>query len=150
MCILVSLTLSAARRSPTAMPPLHQSRILIVDDEPAMTNILAELLEDEGYAVERAYNGEQALQLLQSGLRPDLVLSDVMMPKLSGTQFLHEARRIIRDVPFLLLSAAPAPPAGWGDVPFISKPLHLDGLLAHIERLLGHATASSTAVPVRA
>lgn len=114
-------------------------RILIVDDEPAMVDLLADLLEDEGYSVECAYNGAEALTALQAGNVPDLVLSDVMMPKLSGVELVAEARRMprLQDLPFMLLSAGGEPPRIRDDVLFMPKPLKFPHLLEQVAAILG-------------
>ncbi|MDF1597066.1 MAG: response regulator [Acidimicrobiia bacterium] len=67
------------------------ARILIVDDEPNIVISLEFLMRHEGYEVEVASDGEEALELLAS-FQPDLVLLDVMMPKLSGFDVLQRIR----------------------------------------------------------
>ena len=54
--------------------------ILVIDDEPAIVELLAELLSDEGHDIQTAYDGRRALRLLHNGLRPQLIMSDTMMP----------------------------------------------------------------------
>ena len=58
--------------------------VLIVDDEVAIVELLAELLTDEGYQVQTAFDGRSALALLQAGLEPAVVITDIMMPGLDG------------------------------------------------------------------
>ena len=112
--------------------------VLVVDDEATFTEILAELLEDEGYGVLRAYDGEQALAILQSEEPPDLVLSDVMMPKLTGPQLVAAARQVHppERLPFVLLSAGPHPQLDMDQVWFLPKPLELERLLERVGSLL--------------
>jgi CheY-like chemotaxis protein len=119
------------------MPWRLRPRILVVDDERAFTDVLAELLEQEGYRVDRAYDGEQALRLLQIG-QPDLVLSDVMLPKLSGTDLVRAARKLVPAgrLPFILLSAGRDPGLVEDRVSFLAKPLDLDRLLREVQQLL--------------
>ena len=121
-----------------------RARLLVVDDEPAFVTVLSELLEEEGYEVQVAFDGEQALRLLASGDPPDLVLTDVMMPRLSGTGLLAEARRLHggHQLPFLLLSAGPIPRVEDERVIFMEKPLRLDHLLDNVDRVLGRSTAA--------
>jgi CheY-like chemotaxis protein len=118
-------------------------RVLVVDDERAFTDLVATFLEEEGYAVDRAYDGEQALPLLESDDPPDLVLTDVMMPRLSGPRLLSMARRLHppRRLPFVLLSAGPDPGVRGECVSFMSKPLDLMELLQRVEALVPAITA---------
>lgn len=58
--------------------------MLVVDDEPDNRELLLSLLEAEGYVGSSAENGAQALELLEQGLDPDLILTDLMMPVMSG------------------------------------------------------------------
>src|SRR5688572_420968 len=62
------------------MPP---ARILVVDDEPALRDVLTMVLEDEGYAVASAANGAEALAMV-AHVRPAVVITDIMMPVLDG------------------------------------------------------------------
>jgi CheY-like chemotaxis protein len=119
------------------MPGRLRPRILVVDDERAFTDVLAELLEQEGYQVDRAYNGEQALRLIQIS-QPDLVLSDVMLPKLSGTDLVRAARKLVPPdrLPFILLSAGRDPGLAEDRVCFLAKPLDFDRLLRQVQQLL--------------
>ncbi len=73
-----------------------KKQILIVDDEPAWTKVLSVLLRREGYKVLEATSGREALKTL-TGLRPDLILSDVRMPDMNGFDFLDEVRRTARN-----------------------------------------------------
>ena len=99
--------------------------VLIVDDDRHIVELLAGLLEDEGYAVRKAYDGMGALQ--ETAIAPpDLVLSDVAMPKMNGIALAQRLRE--RGIPVVLLSAAVADPKLAG-VPFVPKPFDLDRIL---------------------
>ncbi len=76
------------------------SRILVIDDDVHIGNILEELLTREGHTVSRAYSGTEALLALDAA-RPDLVLLDLMLPGLSGEQVLPK----IQGIPVIILSA---------------------------------------------
>ena len=76
------------------------SRILIIDDDVHIGNMLEELLAREGYQISRAYSGTEALLAL-SAVRPDLILLDLMLPGLSGEEVLPR----LRGVPVIVLSA---------------------------------------------
>jgi CheY-like chemotaxis protein len=120
------------------MATICRPRVLVVDDERAFVELLAGFFEDEGFAVQRAYDGEQALRLLESDDPPHLVLTDVMMPRLTGPELLDAARRLHgpERVAFVLLSAGPDPGVREERVSFIPKPLDLLDLLAHVESIL--------------
>ena len=83
--------------------------LLIVDDEPDLRWVLRGLFEDEGFKVEEAEDGDQALKQLckaeAAGQLPDVVLSDMRMPKTSGLELLRDVRRRYSDLPVVLLSA---------------------------------------------
>jgi CheY-like chemotaxis protein len=117
----------------------RRPRVLVVDDERTFTDLLATFLEDEGYETDRAYDGEEALKALQSNTLPDLVLSDVMLPKLDGTELLALARRQFPPdrLPFVLLSAGPDPGVHEACTSFMAKPLDLDHLLERVATLIG-------------
>jgi CheY-like chemotaxis protein len=113
--------------------------ILVVDDEPLIVDVLAEVLQDEGYDVVRAYDGHGALAAVE-GDAPGLVLMDVMMPGMNG----HDAYRAIRahargqGIPVVLMSAAVKPSlVDPGVSAFLPKPIDLDKLLGLVARLLG-------------
>jgi CheY-like chemotaxis protein len=66
------------------VPPFS---ILLVEDDFDVREALVETLRDRGYEVESASDGEQALHILQGGARPGLILLDLMMPRMSGSEF---------------------------------------------------------------
>lgn len=88
---------------------MARHQLLIVDDEPDMRWVLRGLFEDEGFEVQEAEHGKQALEILQqaadSGQLPDVVLSDMRMPEISGLELLRSVRRSFSDLPVVLLSA---------------------------------------------
>ncbi len=117
-------------------------RVLVVEDDRTFADLLAEILEEEGYAVDRAYDGAEAIGMLRGGSPPDLVLSDVMMPKLSGTELVAAARDLYPPdrLPFLLLSAGRNPALAAERVWFMAKPVDFDQLLDQVRTLIdGHA-----------
>ena len=113
-------------------------RVLIVDDEVIIADSLASILKDKGFAATAAYNGEQALELAPT-VEPDVLLSDVVMPGISGTEL---ALRLIRMLPScrvvlyssiaVVTNLLKAP--GATDYPFklLAKPIHPDDLIAHL------------------
>jgi CheY-like chemotaxis protein len=114
------------------------AKILVVDDEPAIRALLLELLEAEGYAAVGAPNGRVAVELAARE-RPDLVLSDVMMPELDGPGMVRSLRAApeLANVPIVLMSAANgAVPVEPTVTAFIPKPFDLDDVLAIVARSL--------------
>ena len=82
------------------------SKILVVDDDTEIQLTLREVLEDEGFCVEVAGNGVEALERLQ-GFSPSLILLDLMMPVMSGAKFREHqlARQSIASIPTILITA---------------------------------------------
>lgn len=112
------------------------ARILIAEDDADLRILVAYALEDEGYLVLRASDGAEALAIAERE-RPDLILSDVMMPRLSGLELaaaLH-ARENGQTPPILLMSAN-RPRGLPGRVAFLPKPFDLPELLRRVAALL--------------
>jgi CheY-like chemotaxis protein len=118
-----------------------QSRtILVVDDEYDIASTLELALEMEGYSIRTAFNGREAMLLLDGGLRPQLILTDMMMPVMDGYEFLETLKKSEehKKIPIILMSAAQIdlnrlPKEGW--VSFVRKPFDLDSLIDLIASL---------------
>src|ERR1700751_2064484 len=80
------------------------TNILLVDDEPGMLRYIRTLLEVDEYKVETASTGEEALQRVEKGLEPDMVLLDVLMPGIDGLQTLEQLRQMRPGVKVVMLS----------------------------------------------
>src|SRR6202166_1251338 len=78
--------------------------ILLVDDEPGMLRYIRTLLEVDNYKVETATTGEEAVERVQKGLRPELVLLDLLMPGIDGLQTLEQLRKLQPGVKVVMLS----------------------------------------------
>lgn len=107
-------------------------KILIVDDDIHIGNMLEETLSKEGYKVFRAYSGTEALFVL-SNARPDLVLLDLMLPGLNGEEVLPK----IKGIPVIVVSAKveidhKVDVLLGGAVDYVTKPFHMKELLARI------------------
>ncbi len=122
-------------------------RILIVEDERAFAEVLAELLRDEGYSVVHVRDGITALKMLgtERAPRPDLILCDVMLPGLRGDRLAAEVRSRFprRKVPILLMSASADPHAGLPSVEFMAKPFETGELLDRIQSMLAPSVAAT-------
>ena len=121
--------------------------ILIIDDDISIGNLEQEVLEQAGYAVQRAYSGTEALLLLKDS-RPDLVLLDLMLPGLSGEEVLPQ----IQNIPVIVVSAKAAvqDKVGMllgGAVDYLTKPFDTGELLARVAlRLRERADSKQAAV----
>jgi CheY-like chemotaxis protein len=95
-------------------------RILIADDEPAVREMIAELLNFEGYTVATAATGEEALQLLDS-FTADVILLDIVMPGLSGNDMLSALRARGIEIPAIAITGMPDK-ASTGFLAVLGKP----------------------------
>jgi two-component system sensor histidine kinase ChiS len=132
--------LTATDSQPSVTSNGQRFHILIVDDEPVNRQVFANYLSLDDYSISQASSGAEALALLESGYKPDLILLDVMMPRLTG----YEVTRTIRqtwkanELPIVLLSAknqvsdlVVGLEAGAND--YLTKPISKDELLARIK-----------------
>ena len=116
--------------------------ILLVDDEPGMLRYIRTLLEVDEYTVETASTGEEALQRVQAGLRPDLVLMDLLMPGIDGLQTLEQLRQIQPGVKVVMLSCVSdtrkvVQAIRLGAHDYLTKPFQKAELDAVIDQCLG-------------
>ena len=108
--------------------------ILVVDDDHHLCEVLAELLTDAGYVVQCAGDGEAAWTEIQAR-SPDLVLSDITMPRLDGVSLALRLAETDSPIPIILMSAEPRAGTEVG-ADFIRKPFAVDALLARIAQVL--------------
>jgi len=117
-------------------------RILIVEDEPSISNFLKEGLEEEGFAVDTADNGKQGLQLALDYLEEyDIILLDWMLPGISGIEILRNIRKEDPAVPIIFLTARDTTDDAvfgleTGANDYIRKPFAFEELLARIRVLM--------------
>ena len=111
-------------------------RVLIVDDEPDIRATVSAMLEIEGYEVDEAANGADALQAMERQ-EPDLILLDMRMPVLDGWAFAREMRGRGHVTPIVVMTAA-RDAARWASeiaaAAFVSKPFGFDDLISAVER----------------
>jgi CheY-like chemotaxis protein len=120
--------------------------ILIVEDDTDIREALAQILEDEGYAVVSAPNGQVGLERLRA-VRPSLVLLDLMMPVMNGWQFRQKQQQDqeVAQIPVVIISAdgsARREATAMGAEGFMQKPIELEDLLAMVAE---HVTPSTAA-----
>ena len=123
---------------------MKRGRVLVVDDDADIRNLVRELLERQGYDVTDAANGRDGLRAFYAST-PDVIVLDVSMPELDGFQTLERIRDL-SDVPVLMLTARAAElekvrglKAGADD--YVTKPFGRQELLARIEAMLRRARA---------
>jgi CheY-like chemotaxis protein len=116
-----------------------QREVLVVEDDFAIGETLRELLQDEGYSVSWASNGQEALKRIQAAGAPRLILLDLMMPVMDGWEFQSALKSdpSLARIPVVVISAdhglehkaSKLSVDGW-----LAKPFELDALLATVQR----------------
>lgn len=115
-------------------------KILVIDDERALTEALSAILNQNKYSVDCAFDGEEGLDYALTG-QYDLIILDVMMPKMDGFAFLKALRQRKMDVPVIILSAKSQTEdkisgLNLGADDYLPKPFSTEELLARIKALL--------------
>ena len=118
-------------------------RILICDDDPVILRLLQVNLELEGYDVLLAHHGENAIEVANAEL-PDLVILDIMMPRLDGYQTCEQLKQAeaTKDIPVIFLSAKAQSSdiergREYGVAEYLTKPFDPNELIAVVERVVG-------------
>lgn len=121
-------------------------QILIVDDEAQIHTVIGKLLIKEGYEIADAFSAEEAFQKIEEK-KPDLIILDIMMPKISGIEVCNRLKSDpkTRDILILMLSAKDAQNdriegLTHGADDFVSKPFHLRSLVRKIQHMLAKKT----------
>ena len=120
------------------MTPTARRDVLIVDDDPDIRDAVGECLRYEGYDVHSAADGQDALDRLEYGLRPDVILLDLMMPVLNGFDVLEalKSRPEWKSIPVVIVGANRGYEAEdlSGAVIILRKPVNVDRLIAAVEQ----------------
>lgn len=124
----------------TAAGPAAVGNILAVDDEEAIRSMLSDLLTDLGHQVTVAVDGQDALDILKEQ-QFDLIISDLLMPRLNGIELLHAARRIYPQCPVVIITGAPSVDTvvkliSLGAADYIIKPFSLEMMAATVTKVL--------------
>ncbi|MBU1038161.1 MAG: response regulator [Candidatus Omnitrophica bacterium] len=118
-------------------------KILIIDDEKAVVDMLSDFLGTQGYAVSKAYDGEEGIRKFDSD-KPDIVMCDIRMPRKDGFAFLEEIRSSRSWVPVIMVSAISDPVSIMKGYAFeadyyITKPINLEDTLKTLKIMLSLA-----------
>jgi CheY-like chemotaxis protein len=124
-----------------APPSGRRGRVLVVEDEDGVRDIVCRILRRAGYEVHAAADPAEALRVVGAGLHIDVLLSDVIMPGMSGTQLAAELRRDRPELPVLFMSGYTSGPAPGGqeipaDAPLLHKPFQTEKLLSALQGVL--------------
>ncbi len=117
------------------------ARILVVDDEESIRDLLRLVLTGEGYSVVTANDGEEAIEYLEAR-RFDIVITDLVMPGVNGVEVLRAAKRIDPNYPVIVITGYPSVETvtelvrlGAGD--YLTKPFNIDVVRVTVAKLLG-------------
>jgi CheY-like chemotaxis protein len=123
---------------PTVGAPAAGRSVFIVDDDPALVETLAEILREEGYQVDAHTDARTALSLLRSGIKPDVVLLDYLMPVMNGDQFLAALESSGLALNVVLFTGMNAPQVRGTERlvrGVLRKPFDIERLLNELDRL---------------
>jgi len=120
------------------------SRILIVDDEPEIVDILAKFLSKSGFDVVTAYGGKEGIEIITSGEKIDLAILDMKMPEISGADVLEVMHNTGKVVPVIILSGSlgvqknveVVRKLGYNEDDILIKPVDLGDLLKAVKKKL--------------
>lgn len=122
-----------------------RAKILVIDDEPDVRALVTRLLS-QSFDVTQAVDGSDALEKILAGARPDLIVCDVMMPKMDGLTFAKELKRdpSLSRIPIVMLTAKTRPSdmvegINAGARSYVTKPFKSEELLGKVRKALGQA-----------
>lgn len=113
-----------------------KNKILVIEDDYNIREVLRLALEFEGYEVVTAQNGKEGLEILENRSPPGLILLDLMMPIMNGWEFVNELkiRNIFNKIPIVVISAFSERAKTIDCTEFVLKPLDLETLLNSVHR----------------
>lgn len=120
-------------------------KILVVDDEPQIAKVLEEFLVKSGFEVTKAIGGEEAIEILHSDIKIDLMLLDMKMPKVSGKDVINKMQELNKKIPTVILSGSidaikyleELSKIGFTEEDVLYKPVDLFVLLNKVKKKLG-------------
>jgi len=115
-------------------------KILVVEDDPNLRQLMSIFLRRNGFEVTRAQDGEEALSIMESAM-PDLIVCDIMMPRMDGFALTHDLRQAYPELPILMVTAREAlddkrKAFSMGTDDYMVKPIELDEMLLRVNALL--------------
>lgn len=115
-------------------------QILLIEDDVNIRDVVKLALELEEFEVIEAKNGKEALDLLESGLTPNLIILDLMMPVMNGWEFLNRIkdRPDFSSIPLVVASAFSDKTEHFRNSPFLEKPIELSALLETVKKHIRH------------
>src|SRR5512139_3771187 len=119
---------------------MDKSKILLAEDEKTQRDLLEGFLKKEGFSVESAANGREALDKLERDFF-DIILLDYKMPELDGLQTLREVRRLYPEIPVVMMTAygtveTAVASMKEGALDYLTKPIDLDELLLILQKVI--------------
>ena len=116
---------------------MRDCKVLVVEDDQDIRELIADILAGEGFPVEQVENGALALQKMRAGYAPDVILTNLLMPVMDGYQLNSELKRHATwaRIPLIVMSAGKAMPDALRDVEAVlQKPVDLENLLARVRK----------------
>ena len=115
-----------------------QKKILVIEDDPNIREVMTMALEFEGFKVISSGNGKEGLEALQSGPLPNLILLDLMMPVMNGWEFMESFKKLeeYNKIPVLVVSAYSEKAKSVECTAFVPKPVDLETLLGFVRRYI--------------
>lgn len=119
-------------------------RILVIDDDSAVRDVICDNLRDCGYEIQCAKDGEEGIEAISGGYKPDIVICDIIMPRKEGIETIIELRKELPDVKVIAISGGGRTKAvdflklaeKLGAKASVEKPIDMDHLESVVERLL--------------